>query len=92
MKSMEGIRKMAEPRKCWRCLEKPWARSPQDNQDMHKIITCKPHDCEGLEIKIRVPVNICSGCAYALKLRLETDARVFRTKARIEKEINHGEE
>jgi len=77
--------------KCWRCLEKPWTRSPEDNQDMHKIITCKPHDCEGLEIKIRVPVNICACCAYALKLKMEFECRVYRTKLRINKEQRHGE-
>ena len=83
---------MSDPKKCWRCLDAPWARSEADKQETYSILTVLPHDCEGLEIKLRVPINICASCAYALKLKMEFECRVFRTKKRIEKEQKHGED
>ena len=81
---------MSDPTKCWRCLDKPWTRTEADKQDTYKIITCNPHDCESLEIKMRVPINICVSCAYALKLKMEFECRVYRTKKRIVTEDKHG--
>jgi hypothetical protein len=71
---------------CWRCLKKYSPSGSLLQKDKFKIIDCKPHDCEGLEIKIRVPSNICDSCSYALKLKLEFECRVFRTKQRIKRE------
>ena len=82
---------MTEPTKCWRCLTAKWDRRLEDKDDKFKVINCNPHDCEGLEIKLRVPINICQACQYALKLKMEFECRVFRTKRRINKEIDYGD-
>lgn len=64
--------------KCWRCGEKV------DNIDIiPKIINMAPHAMPGLDIKLRVPANICGSCVYALQLKCAFNCEEIVLRKRI---------
>ena len=77
-KSLKRGIKMA---KCWRCGE-----AVPSVSDPLMVIPCKPHELPGLDIKIRVPANICQSCIYALKLAMETSCQIVKLRKRIARE------
>ena len=67
--------------KCWRCGEK-WSGAIKD----FKVIVLHPHELPDLDLRMRVPYNICEACSYSLKIKMEFECQVLRIRERVKHE------